>query len=140
MPDLMQSRLLPTYSLTDRWCPWLITLTTCRQKRAEMKEYKKKKALKKKEKLEKVEQFREKEKERWQSFTHKVSFHFYKIDLSLFLPSVSLQSGKSRGGPLNSKQKKSIFAVPDSFSGRVSHSTSHPVIRIDHTPYPCRLV
>ena len=49
-------------------------LTTCRQKRAELREYKKKKALKKKEKLEKVELFREKEKERWQSFTHKVRF------------------------------------------------------------------
>ena len=48
------------------------TLYLCRQKRAELREYKKKKALKKKEKLEKVEQFREKEKERWKSFTHKV--------------------------------------------------------------------
>ena len=37
-----------------------------------MREYKKKKALKKKEKMHEVEQFREKEKERWKSFTHKV--------------------------------------------------------------------
>ena len=45
-----------------------------RQKRAELREYKKKKALKKKEKMEKVEVFREKEKERWKSFTHKVLY------------------------------------------------------------------
>ena len=37
-----------------------------------MREYKKKKALKKKEKMHEIEQFREKEKERWKSFTHKV--------------------------------------------------------------------
>lgn len=37
-----------------------------------MREYKKKKALKKKEKMQEIEQFREKEKERWKSFTHKV--------------------------------------------------------------------
>lgn len=43
-----------------------------RQKRAELREYKKKKALKKKEKMHEIEQFREKEKDRWKSFTHKV--------------------------------------------------------------------
>ena len=30
------------------------------------------------------------------------------------------QSSKSKAGPLNSRQKKSIFAVPDSLEGRVS--------------------
>jgi hypothetical protein len=37
-----------------------------------LREYKKKKALKKKEKMHEIEQFREKEKARWKSFTHKV--------------------------------------------------------------------
>ena len=31
-----------------------------------------------------------------------------------------MKSARQRGGPINSKQKKSIFAVPDSIEGRVS--------------------
>ena len=64
----MQSRLTHSLNLSCVHC----MVTTYRQKRAELREYKKKKALKKKEKLEKIEVFREKEKDRWKDFTHKV--------------------------------------------------------------------
>ena len=74
--------------------------------------------MKKKEKMHEIEQFREKEKERWKSFTHKVVLDPQLICI-LYLSS-SQQSSKSRGGPINSKQKRSIFAVPDSLEGRVS--------------------
>ena len=45
----------------------------CREKRAEIREYKKKKAAKKKEKMNEVEEFREHEKGRWKSFSQKVA-------------------------------------------------------------------
>ena len=47
---------------------WIV----CREKRAEIREYKKKKAAKKKEKMNEVEEFREHEKGRWKSFSQKV--------------------------------------------------------------------
>ncbi|XP_064381853.1 survival of motor neuron-related-splicing factor 30-like [Halichondria panicea] len=74
-----------------------------KEKRAEIREYKKKKAAKKKEKMNEVEEFREHEKGRWKSFSQK--------------------SSKSRSGPLNAKQRKSIFAVPDSLEGKVGVGT-----------------
>ncbi len=48
---------------------WIV----CREKRAEIREYKKKKAAKKKEKMNEVEEFREHEKGRWKSFSQKVA-------------------------------------------------------------------
>ena len=35
---------------------------------------------------------------------------------------LAFQSAKQKGGPLGGKQKKSIFAVPDSIHGRVSET------------------
>ncbi len=44
----------------------------CREKKAEIREYKKKKAAKKKERMNEIEEFREKEKSRWKAFSTKV--------------------------------------------------------------------
>jgi len=63
-----------------------------------------------------IETFRENEKSRWQSFTQKVG---RRVSFVIELQLVCLQSSKSKGA-LNGKQKKSIFAVPDSLTGRVS--------------------
>ena len=111
-----------------------------RQKRAEQREYKKKKALKKKERMNEVEEFREKEKSRWKAFTQKVQYallvaHIH-VRTRTYIPTVvhthththththvrihtHTQSSKVKSGPLNAKQKKSIFAVPDSLTGKV---------------------
>lgn len=74
-----------------------------RQHKEELREIKKKKAQKKLARSQEVEQHRETEKQRWKNFTTK--------------------SARQRGGPINSKQKKSIFAVPDSIEGRVGIGT-----------------
>ena len=72
-------------------------------KKMEMRELKKKKALKKQARLQEIEEVRETEKSRWKNFTDK--------------------SSKQRGGPISSKQKRSIFAVPDSINGKVGVGT-----------------
>ena len=41
------------------------------------------------------------------------------ISYKTYLHYMLYQSARQRGGPINSKQKKSIFAVPDSIEGRV---------------------
>ena len=71
-----------------------------RAKREAEKEHKKKKALKKAEKMKVIEDELGKEQGRWKSFSGK--------------------SVKQKGGFLSSKQKRSIFASPDSVTGRVS--------------------
>lgn len=73
-----------------------------KQRREQLKEHRKKKTQKKQQKQQDVEELREKEKDRWKHFTQKSS---------------------KQKGPLNSKQKRSIFAVPDSLSGRVGVGT-----------------
>jgi survival-of-motor-neuron-related-splicing factor 30 len=80
----------------------LMKAKATKQRREQLKEYRKKKTQKKLQKQQEVEVLREKEKDRWKSFTQKSS---------------------RQKGPLNSKQKRSIFAVPDSLSGRVGVGT-----------------
>ncbi|XP_065843658.1 survival of motor neuron-related-splicing factor 30-like [Oscarella lobularis] len=74
-----------------------------RAKREAEKEHKKKKALKKAEKMKVIEDELGKEQGRWKSFSGK--------------------SVKQKGGFLSSKQKRSIFASPDSVTGRVGVGT-----------------
>eukprot|EP00118_Oscarella_pearsei_P001524 m.7679 g.7679 ORF g.7679 m.7679 type:complete len:257 (+) comp19378_c0_seq2:23-793(+) len=74
-----------------------------RAKREAEKEHKKKKALKKAEKMKVIEDELSKEQNRWKSFSGK--------------------SVKQKGGFLSSKQKKSIFASPDSVNGKVGVGT-----------------
>ncbi len=50
-------------------------MTCYREKRAEVREYRKKKAAKKKERMNEIEEFREKEKGRWKDFSSKVSYY-----------------------------------------------------------------
>jgi len=73
---------------------------TRKDKMAAEREYKKKKAQKKAQRLKQLEEEREVEKNKWQSFNSKVF------------------SKTSKG-----KVKKSIFASPDSVSGRVGVGT-----------------
>jgi len=69
-----------------------------RQHKKELQELRKKKVQKKVARLQEIEEAREKEKQRWKEFAHK--------------------SGK-KGAPIAGKQKRSIFAVPDSIHGKV---------------------
>ncbi len=46
------------------------------------------------------------------------------------------QSSKSRSGPLNAKQRKSIFAVPDSLEGKVT--TNHHDVHVFTLDPLCR--
>ena len=58
-----------------RSCSMAILLppfSTCRQRRQELQELKKKKALKKQARMSEIEHFREQEKHRWKDFTQKV--------------------------------------------------------------------
>ncbi|XP_065175532.1 survival of motor neuron-related-splicing factor 30-like [Sycon ciliatum] len=67
------------------------------------REYRKNRQLKKKQRLKDMEEAREKEKNKWQSFQKK--------------------SYREKGGGLNTKSKKSIFATPDSIKGKVGVGT-----------------
>ena len=106
-----------------------------RQHKEELREIKKKKAQKKLARSQEVEQHRETEKQRWKNFTTKVTnrsillvqysiyshkIFFYMSVCMYVCMYVCMKSARQRGGPINSKQKKSIFAVPDSIEGRVS--------------------
>ena len=76
-----------------------------RQHKKELQELRKKKVQKKVARLQEIEESREKEKLRWKEFAHR--------------------SGK-KGAPIGGKQKRSIFAVPDSIHGKVcNHFVSH---------------
>ncbi|KAH9422048.1 survival of motor neuron-related-splicing factor 30 [Dermatophagoides pteronyssinus] len=70
------------------------------KKQQELREHQRRKQQKRKEKLKQLEEEREKDKMKWQSFAHKVV------------------NKKMKGN-----QKKSIFASPDSVSGRVGVGT-----------------
>ena len=59
----------------------------------------KKKVQKKVARLQEIEEAREKEKQRWKEFAYKSA---------------------KKGAPIGGKQKRSIFAVPDSIHGKVN--------------------
>ncbi|XP_065897994.1 survival of motor neuron-related-splicing factor 30-like [Dysidea avara] len=75
---------------------------TTKQHKKELQELRKKKVQKKVTRLQEIEDAREKEKLRWKEFAHR--------------------SGK-KGAPIGGKQKRSIFAVPDSIHGKVGVGT-----------------
>ena len=79
-------------------CDLVHTDLHSRQHKKELQELRKKKVQKKVARLQEIEEAREKEKLRWKEFAHK--------------------SGK-KGAPIGGKQKRSIFAVPDSIHGKV---------------------
>jgi len=72
---------------------------SCRQHKKELQELRKKKVQKKVARLQEIEEAREKEKQRWKEFAYKSA---------------------KKGAPIGGKQKRSIFAVPDSIHGKVS--------------------
>ena len=76
----------------------VITLYFYRQHKKELQELRKKKVQKKVARLQEIEEAREKEKQRWKEFAYKSA---------------------KKGAPIGGKQKRSIFAVPDSIHGKV---------------------
>ena len=102
-----------------------------RQKRAEIREYKKKKAQKKKERMNEIEEFREKEKGRWKDFTQKVQPppHTHHLPMPHTLTEHPTHPHHTPSQNTHSPTPHTLTEYPLTHA---THTCSHPKQRVGH--------